>query len=120
MEVHFVHQAAEGDLAVIGVFMSGGPAHPAVQSIWDAIPGTEEAPGPLARFDPNTLVPDNLAYYHYAGSLTTPPCSEVVSWIVMTDSILVSQTQIDAFAERYPMNARPVQPLNRRFILLRP
>ena len=54
-----------------------------------------------------------------AGSLATPPCSEVVSWVVMGESIAVSQEQIDAFAALYPMNARPVQPLHRRFILMR-
>ncbi len=119
MEVHFVHRSAEGDLAVIGVFMSEGEAHPGIQSIWDAIPDGQNVPAPLTGFDPSTLLPEAVSYYRYAGSLTTPPCSEVVSWVVMTDSISVSRAQIDAFAQRYPMNARPIQPVNRRFVLLR-
>lgn len=119
MEVHFVHQAEEGDLAVIGVFMDAGEAHTAVQAIWDAIPGVDEAPAPLAGIDPNAFLPEGRAHFRYAGSLTTPPCSEVVSWVVMTESIAVSQAQIAAFAALYPMNARPVQPLHRRFILTR-
>ena len=117
MEVHFVHQAEEGDLAVIGVFMDAGEAHPAIQSIWDAIPGVGEAPVPLAGVDPNAFLPEGRGYFRYAGSLTTPPCSEVVNWVVMTELVAVSQAQVDAFAALYPMNARPVQPLHRRFIL---
>lgn len=119
MEVHFVHQAEEGDLAVIGVFMDSGEADAAIQAVWDAIPGVDESPAPLPEFDPNALLPEGRGYSRYAGSLTTPPCSEVVSWVVMGESITVSQAQIDAFAARYPMNARPVQPLHRRFILMR-
>ena len=119
MEVHFVHQAEEGDLAVIGVFMDAGEAHAATQAIWDAIPGVDEAPAPLAEIDPNAFLPEGRGYFRYAGSLTTPPCSEVVSWVVMTESIAVSQAQVDVFAALYPMNARPVQPLHRRFILLK-
>ena len=84
-----------------------------------AIPGVEESPTPLEEFDPNTLLPEGPGYLRYAGSLTTPPCSEVVSWVVMGESITVSQAQLEAFAARYPMNARPVQPLHRRFILTR-
>ena len=119
MEVHFVHQAEEGDLAVIGVFMDAGEAHPAIQSIWDAKPGVDEAPAPLAGVDPNAFLPEERGYFRYAGSLTTPPCSEVVSWVVMTESMAVSQAQVDAFGALYAMNARPVQPLHRRFILSR-
>lgn len=119
MEVHFVHQAAAGDLAVIGVFMDAGETHSAIQAIWDAIPGVDESPAPLAGVDPNAFLPEQRGYSRYAGSLTTPPCSEVVSWVVMTESISVSQAQVDAFAAIHPMNARPVQPLNRRFVLSR-
>ncbi len=119
LEVHFVHQAEEGDLAVIGVFLDAGDAHPALQAVWDAIPGVDEAPAPLTGIDLNAFLPEGRGYFRYAGSLTTPPCSEVVSWVVMTDSIAVSQAQVDAFRALYPMNARPVQPLHRRFILLK-
>ncbi len=119
MEVHFVHQADEGDLAVSGVFMDVDGGNSAVQSIWDAVPGVDEAPAPLAALDPNAFLPAGRGYFRYAGSLTTPPCSEVVSWVVITEAIAVSQAQVDAFAARYPMNARPVQPLHRRFVLTR-
>ena len=120
MEVHFVHAAEEGDLAVIGVFMEAGDADPAIQSLWEAIPGSDEPPAAVGAFDPGTLLPEGRGYFRYQGSLTTPPCSEVVSWVVMTESISVSQAQIDAFAALYPMNARPVQPLHARTLHLHP
>ena len=119
MEVHFVHQAKEGDLAVVGVFMGIGESHPAIKSIWSATPGPGEPSASLPELDPRTLLPEEPGYFRYAGSLTTPPCSEVVSWVVMTEPISVSPAQADAFAARHPMNARPVQALNRRSILLR-
>ena len=119
IDIHFVHAAAEGDLAVIGVFLEAGEADPTIQSIWDAIPSAGESPGALAPFDPNALLPEGGSHYRYPGSLTTPGCSEIVSWVVMTDSIAVSQEQVDAFAAIYPMNARPVQPLNERTIELK-
>ena len=119
MEVHFVHQAAEGDLAVIGVFMEAGAGHAAIDEIWNAIPDAVGEPASLGSFDPNALLPDGLDHSRYAGSLTTPPCSEVVSWVVLDETIAVSQAQVDAFADLYPMNARPVQELNRRFVLSR-
>lgn len=116
MEVHFVHQAAEGDLAVIGVFMDVGEAAPVVQSIWDVIPEAGASPAAVADLDPRGFLPEGAGYLRYAGSLTTPPCSEIVSWVVMTEPMSVSQAQVDAFGARYPMNARPVQPLNERSI----
>jgi carbonic anhydrase len=116
MEVHFVHQAAEGDLAVIGVFMNVGEADPVVQDIWDAIPDPDASPAPIADLDARGFLPEGSGYLRYAGSLTTPPCSEIVSWVVMTAPVSVSQAQVDAFAARYSMNARPVQPLHGRVI----
>ena len=103
---------------MIGVMMEAGDADPTIQGLWDAIPGVDEAPAAVGALDPGTLLPEGRGYFRYQGSLTTPPCSEVVSWVVMTESISVSQAQIDAFAALYPMNARPVQPLNDREIRL--
>jgi carbonic anhydrase len=63
------------------------------------------------------MLPHRLSYFRYSGSLTTPPCSEVVEWLLLTDPIQVSATDVAAFAKLYPMNARPVQKDNRRFVL---
>ncbi len=121
MDAHFVHQADNGDLAVVGVFMGAGMTpNPVIESLWSVIPGEGEEPGHQQTIDPNALLPDNLRYFRYAGSLTTPPCSEVVSWVHLAEPVAVSQAQLDALSAVYPMNARPVQPLNRRFVLLKP
>lgn len=99
--------------------MEAGEADPAIQSIWEAIPASGESAGALAAFDPRALLPEGGSHYRYPGSLTTPPCSEIVSWVAMTEAIAVSQDQVDAFAALYPMNARPVQPLKERTIELK-
>lgn len=118
MEVHFVHREASGGLAVVGALMTAGKANAAFKGIVAAMPAKE---GPAAKMadaaDPNQLLPANRAYYRYAGSLTTPPCSEVVAWLLLRDPIQVAQTDIDAFAKLFPMNARPAQKDNRRFVL---
>jgi carbonic anhydrase len=67
--------------------------------------------------DPNRLLPARRGYYAYEGSLTTPPCSEVVNWLLLTEPIQVADSDIASFAKLYAMNARPVQKLNRRFVL---
>ena len=121
MEIHFVHraEAGDGDLAVIGVMARVGEAHPDIEHFSGALADLGDEPATLAGFDLRALLPDGAGYFRYDGSLTTPPCSEVVSWVVMTESISVSQEQLDAFAARYRMNARPVQPLNGRSIQVR-
>ena len=118
MEAHFVHTAEAGDRAVIGIFMERGESDPNIQRIWEAVPEAGAASGTLTRFDPRALLPDARAYFRYSGSLTTPPCSEAVSWVVMAEPVSVSQVQLDAFAASHPFNARPAQPLNGRSIRL--
>ena len=70
-----------------------------------------------AKIDPNAFLPAKRGYYRYQGSLTTPPCSETADWYVFADSVQVSDADINSFARLYPMNARPVQKPNRRFVL---
>ena len=69
-----------------------------------------------AHIDADNLLPDNRTYYTYSGSLTTPPCSEIVTWIVMDKPIFASQAQLDAFDNVLHDNFRPVQPINGRTI----
>ncbi|WP_193367744.1 carbonic anhydrase [Pelagibius marinus] len=118
MEAHFVHKSAEGNLAVLGAFLTPGREHGELKKVWTRLPHKAgqkaSTPGPV---DIRLLLPDSRACYRYAGSLTTPPCSEIVDWLVFRDPIEVSAGQIAQFARLYPANARPVQPQHRRFIL---
>jgi len=119
MELHFVHRNALGELAVVGVFLQEGAANPFLQKIWDHIPGAEaKAKVPNAEeIDPEDLLPAHREYYRYAGSLTTPPCTEGVRWHVLREPVDVSAAQIDEFRAIFPLNARPLQLLNDRPVL---
>ncbi len=118
MEVHFVHRNTAGTLAVIGALITAGKSNPVFNKIVATMPAHE---GPAVKadpaIDPNKLLPAARGYFRYEGSLTTPPCSEVVNWLVLREPIQVAQADIDAFAKLYPVNARPVQKDNRRFVL---
>ena len=121
MEAHFVHRHAEtGALAVLGVFMAVGEANPALETLWAHMPA--EA-GPETQIDgveidATQLIPtDRDSYYRYFGSLTTPPCSEIVNWIVLATPIEISPEQVEQFVAVVGANARPIQRQNRRFIL---
>jgi carbonic anhydrase len=118
MEAHFVHAAAAGGLAVVGVFIAPGRTNRVFNKIVTTMPAVEGPPVPAdSAIDPNGLLPAQRGYYRYEGSLTTPPCSESVDWLVLAHPIEVAEADIARFAKLYPMNARPVQNRNRRFIL---
>jgi carbonic anhydrase len=117
MEAHFVH-AAEDRLAVVGVLLVAGKPNPVFKKIVSTMPMEEGSPVQAdPAIDPNRLLPVQRAYFHYEGSLTTPPCSETVDWIVLTHPVEVDEADIARFAKLYPMNARPAQKRDRRFIL---
>jgi carbonic anhydrase len=118
MELHFVHRNALGELAVVGVFLREGAANPFLQEIWNHIPGEAETAAAQANtIDPEDLLPGDRDYYRYAGSLTTPPCTEGVRWHVLHEPVDVSAAQIEEFRAIFPLNARPIQPLNGRPVL---
>ncbi|HET9208325.1 MAG TPA: carbonic anhydrase family protein [Burkholderiaceae bacterium] len=117
MVAHLVHKDLEGRLAVVAVLLERGGAHALVQTVWNNLPlekGEELAA--RATLDLNHLLPKDPRYFTYMGSLTTPPCSEGVLWMVMQQPVTVSAEQIDVFARLYPMNARPLQQASGRLI----
>lgn len=120
MELHLVHKNENGELAVVGVFMKKGKPNNLIQVIWDNIPqelNKENLVSGLS-INPSGLLPKVRTYYHYYGSLTTPPCTEGVNWSVMKTPIEVSEEQIEKFKLVMGVNNnRPVQPLNKRFVL---
>ena len=118
MEAHFVHRADSGGLAVVGVLLTEGKANATFARIMATMPANEGPPVKAdAGINPNGLLPAKHSYYRYSGSLTTPPCSELVEWLVLTTPMPVAASDVAAFAKLYPMNARPVQKDNRRFVL---
>lgn len=110
MVVHLLHQDAEGRMAMVAVLLDRGSVQPIVQTVWNNLP-LEKGEVQTARvtIDMNALLPKDRRYYTYMGSLTSPPCTEGVLWMVMKEPVTVSPEQIDIFAKLYPMNARPVQ-----------
>jgi carbonic anhydrase len=118
MVAHLVHRNVEGKLAVVAVLLDRGDASGLVDSIWKNWPkekGKEILVANVA-VDATNLLPQNKGYYMFQGSLTTPPCSEEVTWLVLKMPVKISDSEISAFAQIYPMNARPTQPLNGRVI----
>ena len=113
MEAHFVHAAPDGSLLVAGVFMVPGKANAAFSTVMAAAAKGDGK----AELDPSAFLPASSATYRYEGSLTTPPCSEVVDWNVFAEPIQVAEADIAAFRAIFPMNARPLQAVNRRFLL---
>lgn len=117
MVAHLVHKDLEGRLAVVAVLLERGSAQPLVQTIWNNLPleKGEEVPA-RGAIDLNALLPPDRSYFTYMGSLTTPPCSEGVLWMVMKQPVPISPDQIAIFARLYPMNARPIQSAAGRLI----
>ena len=117
MSVHLVHRDAEGRLAVVAVLLERGGAQPVVQTVWNNLPleKGDEQPAQVG-IDLSQLLPAERGYFTYMGSLTTPPCSEGVLWMVMKQPVPISSDQLSIFARLYPMNARPVQPAAGRIV----
>lgn len=118
MEAHFVHKnQVTGDLLVLAVLMSQGEVNQALNTIWQKIPQSDSQESQVSDLTINALqlLPENSnQYYRYQGSLTTPPCSEIVTWLVLKQPISLSKSQITRFIGIIGQNARPVQALNHR------
>lgn len=116
---HLVHQSKDGKLAVVAVlFEIGKKEHPLIRLLWSNLPLEQEkayAPKDVS-FNPLELLPSKRSYYTFLGSLTTPPCSEGVRWLVLKTPVTVSKEQISGFGTVYKNNVRPVQPVNDRVI----
>ena len=117
MVIHFVHKNDSGELAVLGVLLQEGNENPGIKTLWSYAPpkeGPEVAPDNVA-FNPNNLLPREMEFFHYDGSLTTPPCTEKVKFYILKSQVNISKEQITQFP--FKMNARPIQALNDRKIL---
>ena len=119
LEAHFVHADKNGNLSVIGVMFKEGKANPGLEKLWAQMPKEAGAPIPLkAKVSASEMIPENRDYYRFSGSLTTPPCSEGVRWLLLKTPMTASKEQIEAFEEvMRHHNNRPVQPLNGRVVV---
>ena len=122
MALHLVHRNAAGQLAVVGVLIREGAENAALRQVWNELP---RSPGQVYRaastpVSAEALLPRNRANYRYPGSLTTPPCTEGVQWIVMAEPIEMSRAQIEAVRSIIHTTNRPVQPRGTRTLVLDP
>ena len=117
MVAHFVHKNAEGKLGVVALLIDIGKTEGPMDAIFDHLP----RPGEKVTVDDLTLdlsamLPKNLGYYNLEGSLTTPPCSEGVNWMILKEHGTLTKAHVRAFQKIFHANARPVQPLHDRVV----
>lgn len=118
MVAHLVHKNEQNQLAVVAVLMDPGQASAFINKVWTYMPldnqdRVQMPPGALNVAD---LLPPDLRYYQFLGSLTTPPCTEGVLWLVLKTPVTLSSEQLRLFSKLFPNNARPTQPLNNRVV----
>ena len=117
MVVHLVHKDAEGTLAVVAVLLQRGAQNSMIQTVWNNLPLEKfDTLTPAVTLDVNEILPAKRDYFTFMGSLTTPPCSEGVLWLVMKEPMPASPAQMALFSRLYPLNARPTQASGGRVI----
>lgn len=121
MTAHLVYTNGEGNIAVLTIEVKEGRPNQLISLLWSHLPKEMNTPNNTSAIEVNTiqLVPAKLSYYQYKGSLTIPPCPEGLTFLVLDTPMEFSKTQIEKFAQLYPDNARPTQPLNGRMVLRR-
>jgi carbonic anhydrase len=119
LEAHFVHADSKGNSTIIGVMFKEGKASAALDKLWSQMPSEAGDPVTLKNtMIPSELIPQNHSYYRFSGSLTAPPCSEGVRWLLMKSPMTASKDQIETFKHAvHHNNNRPVQPLNGRIVV---
>jgi carbonic anhydrase len=117
MVMHLVHKSADGKVAIVAVLLERGQPHGLMQTIWDNLPlEKNEVVAPSIVIDPSDALPEKREYFTYMGSLTEPPCTEGVLWMVFKQPRQASPAQMALFSRLYPLNARPVQSTAGRMI----
>ncbi|MDO4878031.1 MAG: carbonic anhydrase family protein [Neisseria sp.] len=118
MEAHFVHLDENRQPLVLALLYEDGKTNARLSPVWDVMPMKEGKAQPDKAFDASSLLPRDLAYYRFSGSLTTPPCTEGVSWLVLKAYDHISREQAEKFTRAIGShNNRPVQPLNARVVV---
>ena len=114
-ELHLVHADAAGNPLVLGILVTEGAASDAMAPFIEA--ATHVADDEDVTMDISAVLPRSLENYEYSGSLTTPPCTEGVQWVVMSTPISMSAEQIGTLKDAHSHNARPTQPLGDRNVV---
>lgn len=116
MVAHLVHKNDEGQLAVVAVLLEQGNTNSLIDKVWTYMPldANDRVRMPREMINLSDLLPTDQRYYQFMGSLTTPPCSEGVLWLVLKQPMQLNRAQFRLFTQLYPNNARPVQSLNAR------
>jgi carbonic anhydrase len=117
MEMQLLHSSADGERLHISVFFEEGGTHKLLDKLWAHLPEEVGRAGASVAFNLETLLPSRRVYFHYRGSLTTPPCTEGVKWFVLSQSVDASSKQIDQLSSRVLRNIRPIQGLNGRKVV---
>lgn len=120
MEAHLVHADEAGNLTVIGVLFTEGATNPMIETLWKHVPSEigKEVVVSDQTVNVADLLPEDMRYYYYNGSLTTPPCSEGVAWLLLKEPVEASSEQLEAFRSMMGFdNNRPVQSVNSRVIV---
>ncbi|MFI8418009.1 carbonic anhydrase [Serratia sp. NPDC078593] len=119
LEAHFVYKDSAGALAVLALMFNQGTANAQLAQAWQQMPThIGESADLFTPIDIKTLLPSAFNYYRFSGSLTTPPCTEGVSWLVLDKPVTASAEQVSQFSTViHHTNNRPVQPLNGRIII---
>jgi len=117
MVMHMVHKSADGKFAIIAVLLERGQPHNLIQTVWDNLPlEKHEVVAPSIVIDPMDALPEKREYFTYMGSLSEPPCTEGVLWMVFKQPRQASPAQMALFSRLYPLNARPVQAVGGRMV----
>lgn len=119
MAAHLVHSNDAGELAVVVVMFSdgGGDENAALKKIWNNLPAQAgERVEKNDKVNATDLLPEDHTYYHFMGSLTTPPCTEGVRWYVLEEAVSIGEAQLAAYRKLYHGNVRPAQRLNARSV----
>jgi carbonic anhydrase len=116
---HLVHTDSDGHLAVLAVLFKAGVPNPLVETLWKNMPSEKDKTVEISTMSVNVedLIPPQHGYYTYSGSLTTPPCTEGVTWYILKSTSSLSNEQLATFMKLYPHDNRPTQKLNQREVL---
>ncbi|TSB44696.1 carbonic anhydrase [Alkalicoccobacillus porphyridii] len=116
LEIQLVHENEEEEQLIISVLVEEGKENKILKDVWMALPAKDGVANRAVDFDATELIPELDSLYTYEGSLTTPPCTENVTWIVSNETVSLSEEQIKAVNKVSTENNRPVQELGSRDI----